>query len=649
MATKIVTKNSSTASAVPTASDLVQGELAVNVADKRLFTEDNGGTIVELGTNPSTLTVTGEITANGGIALGDNDKATFGAGDDLEIYHDGSHSIIKDNGTGNLQIQGQNLSLEDSAGTRFLLGIQGGETRLYNQGDQKVAINSTGIDVTGTASMDGLTVGDGHTIGDDDFDNLLIESSSGEGIRLVDNHATNSLAVESNVGFVSKTLLGTNRFFVDHATGDISFYEDTGTTAKLFWDASAESLGIGTTSPAFGAISTGIEVEGTTAGIRLQGATTGALELYHNNGLSTIDSRAATGGSEIAFNTENTERMRIDSSGNVGIGTSSPQQKLDVSGAGTTRIQVKNTNLTSSGMYIGEDSNGQQILGLGAYPLRFGTNGSEAMRIDSSGNLLVGKSSAALGTEGVEARATGFIRATVDSADVLQLNRLSTDGDIIDFRKDGTTVGSIGTDGTNMWLGDINTGLRFRDSGDQIQPYNPSSNATRDAAIDLGGSSTRFKDLYLSGGVYLGGTGAANKLDDYEEGTWTPVYQSVTNPSGVTYDSGATYGSYTKVGNLVTVVGRIRTDGITSVGSGDLRIGGLPFTVSSSVYAPANLAISNAFASNNPITGYGNVGSTYIVLMYRSSITSLDSTSQCSDLSVGGNDNSVAFSMSYIV
>ena len=57
MATKIVTKNSSTASAVPTASDLVQGELAVNVADKRLFTEDNTGTIVELGTNPSTLAV----------------------------------------------------------------------------------------------------------------------------------------------------------------------------------------------------------------------------------------------------------------------------------------------------------------------------------------------------------------------------------------------------------------------------------------------------------------------------------------------------------------------------------------------------------------------------------------------------------------
>jgi hypothetical protein len=44
-----------------------------------------------------------------------------------------------------------------------------------------------------------------------------------------------------------------------------------------------------------------------------------------------------------------------------------------------------------------------------------------------------------------------------------------------------------------------------------------------DNDVSLGVSTHRFKDLYLSGGVYLGGTGAANYLDDYEEGTWTPV------------------------------------------------------------------------------------------------------------------------------
>ena len=69
----IVTKNSSTASAVPTTSDLVQGELAVNLVDKRLFTENASTQIVELGTNPSTITtatatVTGTLTANGTFA-----------------------------------------------------------------------------------------------------------------------------------------------------------------------------------------------------------------------------------------------------------------------------------------------------------------------------------------------------------------------------------------------------------------------------------------------------------------------------------------------------------------------------------------------------------------------------------------------------
>ena len=74
MATKIVTKNSSTASAVPTASDLVQGELAVNVADKRLFTEDNGGSIIELGTNPSTIDINaGSID---GTAIGASSAST---------------------------------------------------------------------------------------------------------------------------------------------------------------------------------------------------------------------------------------------------------------------------------------------------------------------------------------------------------------------------------------------------------------------------------------------------------------------------------------------------------------------------------------------------------------------------------------------
>jgi cytoskeletal protein CcmA (bactofilin family) len=67
MPSTIIIKNSSTAAAVPTAVDLVKGELAVNVTDKRLFTEDNSGNVVELGINPSSVT-TGSVTSSGTIS-----------------------------------------------------------------------------------------------------------------------------------------------------------------------------------------------------------------------------------------------------------------------------------------------------------------------------------------------------------------------------------------------------------------------------------------------------------------------------------------------------------------------------------------------------------------------------------------------------
>ena len=89
--------------------------------------------------------------------------------------------------------------------------------------------------------------------------------------------------------------------------------------------------------------------------------------------------------------------------------------------------------------------------------------------------------------------------------------------------------------------------------------------ALTDNVTDLGASSERFKDLHLSGGAYLGGTGAANKLDDYEEGTFTPtIIGSGTNPT-VTY--GTRIGKYTKVGNLVSVYVSISTSDFSG-GSG---------------------------------------------------------------------------------
>jgi hypothetical protein len=99
---------------------------------------------------------------------------------------------------------------------------------------------------------------------------------------------------------------------------------------------------------------------------------------------------------------------------------------------------------------------------------------------------------------------------------------------------------------------------------------------------DLGHPSYRWKDLYLSGGVVFnvaGGTGTSTSgtLDDYEEGTFTPTAFGTTAAGTTTYVSQT--GSYTKVGDTVHVDIYISWSAMT--GTGDLRIGGLPFTSSS--------------------------------------------------------------------
>jgi hypothetical protein len=93
----------------------------------------------------------------GDVSLGDNVKAKFGASDDLQIYHDGSHSYIKENGTGQLFVEGTELRLRDSAGVNYFGGNTGAEAFISYAGSTKLATTSTGVDVTGSVTCDGFT------------------------------------------------------------------------------------------------------------------------------------------------------------------------------------------------------------------------------------------------------------------------------------------------------------------------------------------------------------------------------------------------------------------------------------------------------------------------------------------------------------
>ena len=200
-----------------------------------------------------------------------------------------------------------------------------------------------------------------------------------------------------------------------------------------------------------------------------------------------------------------------------------------------------------------------------------------AITVDSSENVLIGMTTASTNNDGAGIRSDGLIHAK--RADVVAtFNRKTSDGNIVELAKDNTVVGSIGTYNDYMTVGSGDTGLLIYNGGDVIRPHNMSNNTARDNAIDLGSTSDRFKDLYLSGGVYLGGTGSANYLDDFEKGTWTPALQNA--PGGISHVGGTTHDKYTKVGNLVTISGHIELN-TGSSSSNPFLVNGLPFTANS--------------------------------------------------------------------
>jgi len=146
---------------------LAQGELGVETDTDKIKVGDGStawtslGYLIDTGgyAQVASPTFTGTVTADG-LSLGDNDKATFGASNDLQIFHNGTDSYIRDVGTGGLKIDsnGPDITLRVNATEFAIVANANNSVDLYYDNAQKLATTSTGIDVTGTATMDGLTV-----------------------------------------------------------------------------------------------------------------------------------------------------------------------------------------------------------------------------------------------------------------------------------------------------------------------------------------------------------------------------------------------------------------------------------------------------------------------------------------------------------
>jgi hypothetical protein len=324
----------------------------------------------------------GDLASNGNdINFGDSDKANFGVGSDLQIYHNGSNSYIDDAGTGALVIRSNEIQVQKYTGETLASFIADGTAQLRYDNGLKLATTATGVTVTGAVTS--TTGAVGSTAGDEkDF--ALFECGSSD-VRLRDIRHTDGATWTT-----TETRL---HYSVDDNASKqmwLSFYNPTGDTIDnviRFGEGDSNEwvridngkVGIGTSSP-----SQKLEVSG--AGFvaaAISGDSTSETQLrFLSNTAARISQQA---NQDFIFDTNATERMRIDSSGNVGIGTSSPSQPLHVVGGA---VRFENTQDT----YFQINTGDTHLYTAGLHPLRFGTNSTERMRIASNGNVGIGDS-----------------------------------------------------------------------------------------------------------------------------------------------------------------------------------------------------------------------------------------------------------------
>jgi hypothetical protein len=166
--------------------------------------------------------------------------------------------------------------------------------------------------------------------------------------------------------------------------------------------------------------------------------------------------------------------------------------------------------------------------------------------------------------------------------------------------------------------------------------------------VGVGGATPAASGAGITFPATASASSDANTLDDYEEGTWTPTLTTdATNFTSVTYSTQT--GSYTKIGNLCFIRGTMITNAVTvGSASGNVQIGGLPFTVTGADNA-INCNYATDWAGEDPLNGLGHNTNTKFYLYYRASVDGNSITTKPADVGTGSFANLIYFSGSYTV